>query len=75
MRFDPPPLFVAQPKKIRVIEVAIPQLQQRAHFRGEARDHGALLQIFAGRRNALQYEIGNPQPATSSALLSMRRFG
>ena len=26
----------------------------------EQRDHGALLQTFGGRRNALQYEIGNP---------------
>jgi uncharacterized protein (DUF302 family) len=26
----------------------------------EHRDHGSLLQIFGGRRNALQYEIGNP---------------
>jgi uncharacterized protein (DUF302 family) len=26
----------------------------------EQRDHGSLLQIFGGRRNALQYEIGNP---------------
>jgi hypothetical protein len=30
----------------------------------EKRDHGALLQIFAGRRNALQYEIGNPLTAS-----------
>jgi len=26
----------------------------------ERRDHGSLLQVFGGRRNALQYEIGNP---------------
>src|SRR5215472_17331369 len=26
----------------------------------EQRDHGSLLQIFGSRRNALQYEIGNP---------------
>jgi hypothetical protein len=26
----------------------------------EQRDHGALLQTFGGKRNALQYEIGNP---------------
>jgi hypothetical protein len=26
----------------------------------EQRDHGSLLEIFGGRRNALQYEIGNP---------------
>jgi len=26
----------------------------------EQRDHGSLLQIFGGGRNALQYEIGNP---------------
>src|SRR6516225_5019876 len=30
----------------------------------EKRDHGALLQIFAGSRNALQYEIGNPLTAS-----------
>ncbi len=30
----------------------------------EERDHGALLQIFGGRRNALQYEIGNPLTAS-----------
>ena len=30
----------------------------------EQRDHGALLQTFDGRRNALQYEIGNPLTAT-----------
>jgi hypothetical protein len=30
----------------------------------EVRDHGALLQIFGGRRNALQYEIGNPLTAS-----------
>jgi len=29
----------------------------------EERDHGALLEIFGGRRNALQYEIGNPLTA------------
>ena len=30
----------------------------------EQRDHGSLLQIFCGRRNALQYEIGNPLTAS-----------
>ena len=30
----------------------------------EERDHGALLQTFGGRRNALQYEIGNPLTAS-----------
>ena len=30
----------------------------------EQRDHGALLQTFGDRRNALQYEIGNPLTAT-----------
>jgi uncharacterized protein (DUF302 family) len=30
----------------------------------EERDHGALLEIFGGRRNALQYEIGNPLTAS-----------
>jgi uncharacterized protein (DUF302 family) len=30
----------------------------------EVRDHGALLQIFGGRRHALQYEIGNPLTAS-----------
>ena len=30
----------------------------------EQRDHGSLLQIFGGRRNALQYEIGNPLTAS-----------
>ena len=30
----------------------------------ETRDHGALLQGFGGRRNALQYEIGNPLTAS-----------
>ena len=30
----------------------------------EERDHGALLQVFGGRRNALQYEIGNPLTAS-----------
>src|SRR6516165_9705293 len=30
----------------------------------EHRDHGSLLQIFGGRRNALQYEIGNPLTAS-----------
>ncbi|MFA6205607.1 MAG: DUF302 domain-containing protein [Methylocystis sp.] len=29
-----------------------------------ARDHGALLQIAGGRRNAIQYEIGNPLTAS-----------
>jgi hypothetical protein len=28
------------------------------------RDHGALLQIVGGRRNALQYDIGNPLSAS-----------
>ena len=28
------------------------------------RDHGALLQIAGGRRNALQYDIGNPLTAS-----------
>jgi uncharacterized protein (DUF302 family) len=28
------------------------------------RDHGALLQIVGGRRNALQYDIGNPLTAS-----------
>lgn len=30
----------------------------------EQRDHGSLLEIFGGRRNALQYEIGNPLTAS-----------
>jgi len=30
----------------------------------EVRDHGALLQIVGRRRNALQYEIGNPLTAS-----------
>ena len=30
----------------------------------EERDHGSLLQAFGGRRNALQYEIGNPVTAS-----------
>ena len=30
----------------------------------EERDHGALLQTFGRRRNALQYEIGNPVTAS-----------
>ena len=30
----------------------------------EQRDHGALLQIVGHRRNALQYEIGNPLTAS-----------
>jgi uncharacterized protein (DUF302 family) len=30
----------------------------------EQRDHGALLQTFGGKRNALQYEIGNPLTAS-----------
>src|SRR5262245_16732346 len=30
----------------------------------EQRDHGAPLQTFGGRRNALQYEIGNPVTAS-----------
>jgi uncharacterized protein (DUF302 family) len=30
----------------------------------EERDHGALLRIFGGKRNALQYEIGNPLTAS-----------
>jgi uncharacterized protein (DUF302 family) len=30
----------------------------------EQRDHGSLLQDFGGRRNALQYEIGNPVTAS-----------
>jgi len=30
----------------------------------EKRDHGSLLQIFGRRRNALQYEIGNPLTAS-----------
>jgi hypothetical protein len=29
----------------------------------ETRDHGALLEVFGGGRNALQYEIGNPLTA------------
>src|SRR5215467_14384911 len=31
----------------------------------EKRDHGSLLQAFGGRRNALQYEIGNPVTAST----------
>ena len=30
----------------------------------EQRDHGSLLQTFGSRRNALQYEIGNPLTAS-----------
>jgi hypothetical protein len=30
----------------------------------EERDHGSLLQIWGSRRNALQYEIGNPLTAS-----------
>jgi uncharacterized protein (DUF302 family) len=30
----------------------------------EERDHGALLRIWGSRRNALQYEIGNPLTAS-----------
>ena len=30
----------------------------------EERDHGVLLRIFGSRRNALQYEIGNPLTAS-----------
>ena len=30
----------------------------------EQRDHGSLLQTFGGRRNALQYQIGNPVTAS-----------
>jgi uncharacterized protein (DUF302 family) len=30
----------------------------------EERDHGSLLEIFGGRRKALQYEIGNPLTAS-----------
>jgi uncharacterized protein (DUF302 family) len=30
----------------------------------EQRDHGSLLQIWGGSRNALQYEIGNPLTAS-----------
>src|SRR5580700_1560894 len=30
----------------------------------EVRDHGALLRIWGSRRNALQYEIGNPLTAS-----------
>ena len=30
----------------------------------EQRDHGALLQTFGGKRNTLQYEIGNPLTAS-----------
>ena len=30
----------------------------------EQRDHGSLLEAFGGRRNALQYEIGNPVTAS-----------
>ena len=30
----------------------------------QQRDHGDLLQTFGGRRNALQYEIGNPLTAS-----------
>jgi uncharacterized protein (DUF302 family) len=30
----------------------------------EQRDHGSLLQAFGGRRNALQYEVGNPVTAS-----------
>jgi hypothetical protein len=30
-----------------------------------ARDHGALLQIAGGKRNAVQYEIGNPLTAST----------
>jgi uncharacterized protein (DUF302 family) len=31
----------------------------------EERDHGALLQIWGNRRNALQFEIGNPLTAST----------
>jgi uncharacterized protein (DUF302 family) len=30
----------------------------------EERDHGSLLQIWSGKRNAVQYEIGNPLTAS-----------
>jgi hypothetical protein len=44
------------------------------------RDHGALLQIAGGRRNAMQYEIGNPLTASMMTrhqlpALSTRRCG
>jgi hypothetical protein len=43
------------------------------------RDHGSLLQIWGSRRNAVQYEIGNPLTASKMtrhqlALLSTRRY-
>ena len=31
----------------------------------EERDHGSLLQVWGERRNALQYEIGNPLTAST----------
>jgi hypothetical protein len=36
------------------------------------RDHGALLQIAGSRRNALQYEIGNPLTATKMSRHQLR---
>jgi hypothetical protein len=46
----------------------------------EERDHGSLLQIWGRRRNAVQYEIGNPLTASKMThhqlpLLSTRRCG
>ena len=37
--------------------------RNHAEIAGE-RDHGALLQIAGSRRNALQYDIGNPLTAS-----------
>jgi uncharacterized protein (DUF302 family) len=36
------------------------------------RDHGALLQISGGRRNALQYDIGNPLTASTMTRHQLR---
>src|SRR3974390_411503 len=49
----------AQPKREKYYEEKGPKLS----IFGE-RDHGALLQIAGSRRNALQYDIGNPLTAS-----------
>ena len=40
----------------------------------EVRDHGALLQIAGNKRNALQYEIGNPLTASKMTRHQSARY-
>jgi hypothetical protein len=72
-----PPLDPAIPEALRQGDIrrakeALQRGPELAIF--TARDHGRLLRIAGQRRNAVQYDIGNPLTATSVPYLKYRCF-